>query len=144
MRALSLLVLLPSLALADASITAAPSAVACGTPAWREMAQAIEAYCRHEAAPSERLGCSVARHAFARCGDGELRRELGDRGEVQASGAIRDPRDAGYAWLLDFIHTRGRWRLARFRYAYDDCDALGVPPPPRGQVRLADVRLTPS
>jgi hypothetical protein len=44
---------------------------------------------------------------------------------------------------MAFARARNGWRLERFAYAYDDCDAIGVPPPPRGKLRLADLRRGP-
>lgn len=140
MRALVFVVMLPGVALADASVAQSADEIGCGTAAWRAMAEAVDAYCRDEAAATEALGCRVARHAFARC-EGALQRSTDEHGQPQASGRIADPRRLSYAWLLHFALERGRWRLLSFRYLFDDCTAAGIPPPPRGRVRLADVRF---
>jgi hypothetical protein len=133
--------LLVLLAIADVSValpTAGADAVACGGRTWRELGEAIEVYCR--AARSERLGCRVARYAFSHC---DAAPNVSPNEDGTLSGAIRDPRDRGYAWLFEFARRRGGWVLERFAYEYDDCDAIGVPEPPRGPIRLRDLQRAP-
>jgi len=133
--------LLVLLGMADVSValpTGGRDVAACGGRQWRELDQAIAVYCRE--ARSERLGCRVARYAFSHC---DAAPDLRADGDGTLSGSIRDPRDRGYAWLLGFARKRGRWVLERFAYEYDDCDAIGVPEPPRGPIRLRDLRRAP-
>jgi hypothetical protein len=82
----------------------------------------------------------VARYSFSHR-DAAPGLSADDDGTVR--GSIRDPRDRSYAWTMAFARARNGWRLERFAYAYDDCDAIGVPPPPRGKLRLADLRRGP-
>ena len=89
---------------------------------------------------SERLGCRVARYALSHC-DAAPDLRAGEDGVLR--GSIRDPRDRGYAWMLEFARRRGGWVLERFAYGYDDCDAIGVPEAPRGPIRLRDLRRAP-
>jgi hypothetical protein len=113
---------------ADISVVAPTG---CGVPDLRE---AVDAYCRVEADPSERLGCRVAAYALSHCAV-DLQEDGGS-----LRGNIRDPRDSSYAWLMTFERRRAGWKLTRFKYEYDDCDAMGIPPPPRGPLRFADLR----
>jgi hypothetical protein len=115
-----------------ADVSVAHLQMGCGAP---ELLQAIDAYCRE--APDERLGCRVATYAFTHC-EATPSLELDEQGALY--GSIRDPRDSSYAWLMTFERHRRGWRLAEFRYHFDDCDAMGIPPPPRGRLRLADLR----
>jgi hypothetical protein len=104
-----------------------------------QLLRAVEQYCRSEAAPSERLGCRVASYAFSHCDSMPSLESSDDGGALH--GAIRDPRGASYAWLLRFAPDGGRrWKLTNFKYDFDDCDAMGIPPPPRGPLRLTDLR----
>lgn len=136
--------LLLLLGLADVSVSVAPASLgreaACGGPRWRALQAAVERYCRQEAAPSEAIGCRVARYSFSHC---EAAPALSSDDDGTLRGSIRDPRDRSYAWLLSFAPRRGGFELERFAYEYDDCDAIGVPPPPRGPVRLGDLKRDP-
>jgi hypothetical protein len=137
------LLLVAWLGFADVSVAlptggAGADAVACGGRTWRELGEAIEVYCR--VARSERLGCRVARYAFSHC---EAAPDLRADEDGTVRGSIRDPRDRGYAWLLEFARRRGAWVLERFVYEYDDCDAIGVPELPRGPIRLRDLERAP-
>ena len=138
-RSVALLLLL--LGFADVSValpTGGAAVPACGGQTWRELGEAIEGYCRD--APDERLGCRVALYAFSHC---EAAPDLVADDDGTLRGSIRDPRDRSYAWLLTFARARGGWLLERFKYEYDDCDAIGVPLPPRGPIRLRDLRRAP-
>ena len=122
-------------ALADVSVP--HLGMACGTPRWQQLRDAVDAYCRSEAAPSEALGCRVAHYSFSHC---EAAPELEPFEDGSLKASIRDPRDRSYAWLMQFARVRGVWTLERFKYEFDDCDAMGIPEPPRGPLRLADLR----
>lgn len=132
--------LLLLLGFADVSVAGVDTGVGCDGPRMRALAEAVDHYCRESAAPSEALGCRVARYSFTVCEAAPVIAG-GDEGELSAS--IRDPRDRSYAWLLRFAPRHGRFLLERFVYEYDDCDAMGVPAPPRGKLRLADLRRGP-
>jgi hypothetical protein len=122
---------------AFADVSVAHPQPGCGMPEWRALGQAVDAYCRQAAAPSEALGCRVARYSFDHC-EASPRLETAEDGTL--TGAIRDPRDTSYAWLLTFERHRHGWTLARFAYEFDDCDAMGIPPPPRGPLHLTELR----
>jgi hypothetical protein len=132
--------LLLLLAFADISVSHL-AANGCGLPQWRALGRAIDAYCRERAAPSERLGCRIAQYSFDHC---EASPQLHAAADGSLTGDIRDPRDSSYAWLLTFARRRHAWTLTRFEYRFDDCDAMGIPPPPRGPIHLADLRRSPS
>jgi hypothetical protein len=131
-------------AIADVSVTVPPApstmTVRCGGRDWRGMLHAVQRYCSDEAAPSEALGCRVALYAFSECAAAPML-AWDDQGHV--SGSIRDPRDRSYAWMMGFALHGTRWVLERFRYDFDDCDAMGVPALPRGKLRLRDLRRGP-
>ncbi len=133
---MGLLLLLLGVADVSVALEAEPG---CGGPTWRALGAAVEAYCRDEAAASEALGCRVARYTFDHCDAAPALHHDDD----QRRGAIRDPRDRSYAWLLTFARGRHGWVLERFVYEYDDCDALGVPAPPRGRLRMSELRRDP-
>ena len=138
MRSLLLVCVVQGVALGDVSIAGREATPACGGSRWLLMREAIDAYCHDEAAPSEQLGCRVARYSFTHCAAApELARD--DDGALTA--AIRDPRDTSYAWLFTFTPLRRGWTLSRFTYQFDDCDAMGIPPPPRGPLDLSALRL---
>jgi len=125
---------------ADVSValpTAAGDTATCGSARWRELGEAVASYCRD--APEEKLGCRVARYAFSHC---DAAPDLSPDDDGTLRGSIRDPRDLSYAWLLGFEHRRSGWVLEQFKYEYDDCDAIGVPPAPHGPIRLSDLRRT--
>lgn len=133
-------------AIADVSVAVprpssmAPASAACDGEQTRQLRGAIDRYCSDEAAASEALGCRVARYAFSHC---RAMPALTADDDGTLGGSIRDPRDQSYAWLLRFARQGGRWMLAQFRYEYDDCDAIGVAPPPRGKLRLRELERGP-
>jgi hypothetical protein len=120
-----------------ADLSAAHLQTGCGGAQWRELREAVDAYCREKAAPSEQLGCRVAHYSFEHCA-------ASPRVQSDGAGALRgnipDPRDRSYAWLLDFKLRRHKWTLERFVYQYDDCDAAGIPAPPQGPLHLEELR----
>lgn len=117
-----------------------PEGNVCGGVQTRELRAAIERYCSDEAAASEALGCRVARYAFSHC---RAMPELTADDDQTLRGSIHDPRDLSYAWMLAFARHGGRWTIERFRYEYDDCDAVGVPPAPHGKLRLRELERGP-
>jgi hypothetical protein len=133
-------------AIADVSVavpqpsSTLPESAACGGEQVRQLRAAIERYCSDEAAASEALGCRVARYAFSHC---KAMPALSGEDDQTLRGSIRDPRDQSYAWMLTFARLNGRWMLERFQYDYDDCDAVGVPAPPRGKLRLRELERGP-
>jgi len=112
-----------------ADISVAPTG--CGAPA---LLAAVDNYCHSEADAGERLGCRVAAYALSHCA-ADLHEDGGS-----LRGNIRDPRDSSYAWLMTFERRHTGWKLTYFKYEYDDCDAMGIPPPPRGPLRFADLK----